>query len=151
MTEATGEDRILTVPNGVTVVRLGLLPLFIYLLLIHQPPERYTAALILAVMGATDWVDGYLARHLHQVSTAGKILDPIADRLLLIGGVTAIVIDGSVPVWVAVVALCASVPPARALLGWLVAFRGWRQRTRWRATQAVFDREVGAKWTQVSA
>ena len=51
----------------------------------------------------------------------------------------------------AVVALCASVPPARALLGWLVAVRGWRQRTRWRATQAVFDREVGAKWTQVSA
>jgi glycosyltransferase involved in cell wall biosynthesis len=51
----------------------------------------------------------------------------------------------------AVVALCASVPPARALLGLLVGFRGWRQRTRWRATQAVFDREVGAKWTQVSA
>ena len=50
----------------------------------------------------------------------------------------------------AVVALCASVPPARALLGLLVRFRGWRQRTRWRATQALFDREVGAKWTQVS-
>ncbi len=51
----------------------------------------------------------------------------------------------------AVVAICASVPPARALLGLLVAFRGWRQRTRWRASQAVFDREFGAKWTQVSA
>jgi len=44
----------------------------------------------------------------------------------------------------AIVALCASVPPARALLGLLVAFRGWRQRTRWRATQAMFDREFGA-------
>jgi cardiolipin synthase len=100
-----GEDRILTVPNAVTVVRLCLLPVFLYLLLIHQPAERYAAAAILAVMGATDWVDGYLARHLHQVSELGKILDPVADRLLLIGGVGAILIDGSVPVWVAVVAL----------------------------------------------
>jgi cardiolipin synthase len=100
-----GEDRILTVPNGVTVVRLCLLPVFIYLLLVHTPPERYAAAAVLAVMGATDWVDGYLARHLHQVSTLGKILDPVADRLLLIGGVSAIVVDGSVPTWVAIVAL----------------------------------------------
>lgn len=50
----------------------------------------------------------------------------------------------------AVVAVCTSVPPARAILDWLVAFRGWRQRTRWRATQARFDREFSAQWTQVS-
>ena len=50
----------------------------------------------------------------------------------------------------AIVTVCASLPPARALLGVLVAWRGWRQRGRWRATQAVFDREFGAKWTQVS-
>jgi cardiolipin synthase len=99
------EDRILTVPNAVTVVRLGLLPVFLSLLHVHDPAERYAAALILAAMGATDWVDGYLARHLHQVSTVGKILDPVADRLLLIGGVVAILIDGSVPTWVAAVAL----------------------------------------------
>ena len=99
------EDRVLTLPNIVTVVRLGLLPVFVYLLLIHHPRERYAAAWVLAVMGSTDWVDGYLARHLHQVSKLGKILDPIADRLLLIGGVGAILYDGSVPTWVAVVAL----------------------------------------------
>jgi glycosyltransferase involved in cell wall biosynthesis len=51
----------------------------------------------------------------------------------------------------AVVALCASIPPARALVGLLVALQRWRQRTRWRAPQALFDREVSAQWTQVSA
>lgn len=103
--EPTGEDRVLTLPNAVTVVRLCLLPVFLYLLLVHHPRERYAAALLLGFMGATDWVDGYLARHLHQVSRLGKILDPVADRLLLIGGIGAILIDGSVPVWVAVIAL----------------------------------------------
>lgn len=103
--EDTAGDRILTLPNAITVVRLCLLPLFIYLLLIHHPRERYAAAWVLAVMGSTDWVDGYLARHLHQVSELGKVLDPVADRLLLLGGVGAILWDGSVPTWVAVVAL----------------------------------------------
>jgi cardiolipin synthase len=95
----------MTLPNAVTLVRLCLLPVFLYLLLVHHPSERYAAAWVLAVMGSTDWVDGYLARHLHQVSELGKVLDPVADRLLLIGGVGAILWDGSVPTWVAIVAL----------------------------------------------
>ncbi len=97
------EDRILTLPNAVTVVRLCLLPVFLWLLLARH--ERYAAAWVLAAMGATDWVDGYLARHLHQISNVGKIIDPIADRLLLLGAVVAILVDGSVPAWVAGVAL----------------------------------------------
>jgi cardiolipin synthase len=97
------EDRILTLPNAVTVVRLCLLPVFLWLLLGRD--DRYPAAWVLAAMGSTDWVDGYLARHLHQVSKVGKILDPVADRLLLIGGAGAILYVGAVPVWVAVVAL----------------------------------------------
>ncbi len=97
------EDRILTVPNAVTVVRLCLLPVFVWLLLGRH--ERYAAAWVMAAMGATDWIDGYLARRLGQVSTVGKVIDPVADRLLLLGGVAALLIDGSVPAWVAVVAL----------------------------------------------
>ena len=100
-----GEDRVLTLPNAITVVRLCLLPVFLVLILADRPRHWYAAAWVLAAMGSTDWVDGYLARHLHQVSKVGKILDPIADRLLLIGGAGAIVAVGAVPVWVAVVAL----------------------------------------------
>lgn len=114
--EGDASDRVLTLPNAVTVVRLCLLPVFIYLLLVRQPPERYGAAAVLAVMGSTDWVDGYLARHLHQVSELGKVLDPVADRLLLIGGIGAILWDGSVPTWVAVVALGREVVVAGTVL-----------------------------------
>lgn len=103
--EPSGEDRILTLPNAVTVVRLCLLPVFGWLLLHDRPQHWYAAAWVMAAMGSTDWVDGYLARHLHQVSTVGKVLDPIADRLLLLGGVAGILYVGAVPVWVAVVAL----------------------------------------------
>jgi len=97
------EDRVLTLPNVVTVARLCLLPLFLWLLLGDH--ERYAAAWVLGAMGATDWVDGYLARHLHQVSTVGKVLDPIADRLLLLGGIGAILWVGAAPLWVGIVAL----------------------------------------------
>jgi cardiolipin synthase (CMP-forming) len=97
------ESRILTLPNLVTVVRLACLPLFLWLLFGRD--NREGAAWLLAALGTTDWVDGYLARHLHQTSELGKILDPLADRLLFIVGIIAMIIDGSVPVWFAVVVL----------------------------------------------
>jgi cardiolipin synthase len=95
-----GTDRWLTVPNAITFVRLLLIPVFVYLL--FGEDDRAGAAVLLAVLGATDWVDGFLARRWKQVSTVGKILDPTADRLLLAVGVISILIDGSVPVWIAV-------------------------------------------------
>jgi cardiolipin synthase (CMP-forming) len=97
---STAEDRLLTIPNVVTAVRLLCVPVFLWILFGHHPHDRYHAALLLAAMGITDWVDGFLARRLHQVSTLGKILDPIADRLLLGVGVLAILIDGSAPLWI---------------------------------------------------
>ena len=98
-----GEDRILTVPNVVTVLRLLCIPLFLWLL--FDRDDRSSAAYLLAVLGATDWVDGYVARHFDQVSTLGKVLDPVADRLLLGVGIVAILVDGSVPAWIAVAVL----------------------------------------------
>ncbi len=96
-------DRILTIPNVVSLVRLCCIPLFLYLLFGKE--DRSSAAYLLAVLGATDWVDGYVARHFHQVSTLGKVLDPLADRLLLAVGVIGIMIDGSVPVWIGVLTI----------------------------------------------
>jgi cardiolipin synthase (CMP-forming) len=93
----TGDDRILTVPNVISVVRLVLIPVFVWLLLGRD--DRRSAVVLLAALGATDWVDGYIARHFDQGSTLGKIIDPVADRLLLATGIGAILIDGSVPRW----------------------------------------------------
>jgi cardiolipin synthase len=93
------EDRVLTLPNTITVARLLLLPLFVWVLIGRNDP--FAAAWVLAAMGATDFVDGYLARHLHQVSTVGKVLDPVADRVLLLGGIAAIMYDGAAPTWFA--------------------------------------------------
>src|SRR5262245_53228848 len=97
------ESRILTLPNVITLVRLACLPVFLWLL--FGVEDRAAAAWLLAALGVTDWVDGYLARHLHQVSDVGKILDPVADRLLFLVGAGGILIDGSVPVWFAVTVL----------------------------------------------
>jgi cardiolipin synthase len=88
-----------TVPNLITVVRLLCLPVFLWLLFGRD--DRAAAALLLGLLGATDWVDGYVARRFDQVSELGKILDPTADRLLFLVGVGAIIVDGSAPLWFA--------------------------------------------------
>jgi len=92
-----GLDRILTAPNVITLLRLLCIPIFLWLLFgVHR---QTAAAVLLAVLGATDWVDGFVARRYGQVSTFGKVLDPTADRLLVGTGVIAIMIYGAVPVW----------------------------------------------------
>jgi cardiolipin synthase len=107
-------DRVLTLPNLITLVRLACLPLFLYLL--FGVEHRAAAAWLLGGLGATDWVDGYLARHLGQTSDLGKVLDPVADRLLFFVGAGGILIDGSVPAWIAVVVLVREVLVAGATL-----------------------------------
>ncbi len=92
-----GLDRILTVPNLITMVRLLCIPVFLWLLFgLH---EQTAAAILLAVLGATDWVDGYVARRFGQVSTFGKVLDPTADRLLVGTAVISVMVYGAVPLW----------------------------------------------------
>lgn len=97
-------DRVITVPNALSLGRLACVPIFLWLLFGRD--NRVGAAFLLGGLGITDWVDGYVARHFNQVSSLGKILDPVADRILLIVGMVAIAIDGSVPIgifWAAVV------------------------------------------------
>lgn len=92
-----GLDRIFTLPNVITMVRLVCIPVFVWLL--FGAHEQTAAAILLAVLGATDWVDGYVARHFGQVTTLGKVLDPTADRLLVGTGVISIMVYGAVPLW----------------------------------------------------
>jgi cardiolipin synthase (CMP-forming) len=94
-------SRILTVPNVISVLRLLCVPVFLWLLWKPDPARRAAAAL-LAVLGATDWIDGWIARHYNQGSELGKILDPTADRVLLVAAVIALLFE-DLPVGVDVV------------------------------------------------
>ena len=96
-------DRIFTVPNFISVLRLLCIPLFVWILFGIE--SRSWAAILLAVLGATDWVDGWIARRFNQTSELGKILDPTADRLLLIVSIPSLIVDGSIPIWFALLAL----------------------------------------------
>jgi cardiolipin synthase len=91
-------NRVATVPNLISLARLLCVPLFLWLL--FGADRRVAAIVLLAALGASDWVDGWIARHFDQGSELGKVLDPTADRVLLLAAVAALLVDGSVPVWV---------------------------------------------------
>jgi cardiolipin synthase (CMP-forming) len=110
----SGAHGVLTIPNVVSVIRLCCVPLFLYLLFGRE--NRAAAAYLLGALGATDWIDGYIARHFDQVSTVGKVLDPIADRILLGVAVIAIMIDGSVPVWIGALTIVREVLVSAAVI-----------------------------------
>jgi cardiolipin synthase len=90
---------IFTIPNLISAVRIALVPVFLWLLLGREDPLG--AGLLIGGIGATDWVDGYLARRLGQVSPLGKLLDPIADRLAVVAAVVGGWVSGHVPPWFA--------------------------------------------------
>jgi cardiolipin synthase (CMP-forming) len=112
--EEAGLDRIVTVPNAITLVRLACIPLFLWLL--FGLGRQSEAAVLLAVLGATDWIDGFVARRFRQVSTVGKVLDPVADRVLLLTAVIAIIVYGAVPLWFGVATLAREVVVSGAVL-----------------------------------
>ena len=91
------EDRILTIPNAVSTLRF--LGVGVFLWLLFGAGDQTVAAVLLGVLGATDWVDGQLARRLHQVSRIGKVLDPAVDRVLVGAAVIAVIVHGAVPLW----------------------------------------------------
>jgi cardiolipin synthase len=96
-------NRVLTLPNLFSLARLCCIPVFVYLLFGRH--NRAAAGWLLGVLGMTDWLDGWMARRLGQVSELGKVLDPVADRLLLLVGITSILVDGSAPLWFGVLVL----------------------------------------------
>lgn len=126
---------LLTIPNLITVVRLCTLPVFVYLL--FGADDRWAAGWVLFLIGSTDWLDGYLARRLGQVSNVGKILDPVADRLLFFVGIGSIIIDGSVPLWFAVAVLVREAAVAIGTLS-LAALGATRIDVTWYGKAATF-------------
>ena len=116
-------DRVLTIPNVVTLVRVAVLPVYLWLLFGHQ--SYVWAGLVLGALGATDWVDGQLARRLGQVSAVGKVLDPVVDRLLMLTAVITVAWVHAVPTWFAGLTLLRELLVSGATL--LVASLGGRR------------------------
>lgn len=94
-------DRLWTVPNILSMVRLAGVPLFLVALLVFEADGWALAILVLS--GVTDWLDGKLARLLNQASTYGALLDPLADRLYMVTTPLAFAVRDFVPWWVVVV------------------------------------------------
>lgn len=112
-------DRVVTTANLISVLRLLGLPVFVWLML---GPQAYGAALaVLAAVGATDWVDGYVARRFDQVTRLGKALDPLIDRALVITAGLTLLLAGMLPWWL--VALVAG-RDLVLVLGAAIVFRG---------------------------
>jgi cardiolipin synthase (CMP-forming) len=106
--------RILTLPNAISVGRLACAPVFCWLLF---DDHRVWAFVLLGTLGATDWVDGWIARHFDQASDVGKVLDPVADRILLVTAAVALLVDGTVPATVGALVLVREGLVAAATLG----------------------------------
>jgi cardiolipin synthase len=105
----SGEDRILTVPNALTAFRFACLPVFGALLARPGGRGRVAAAYLLAALGITDGLDGYIARHFDQVSSVGKMADPLVDRALVLSAAGGALAIGAVPPWFVSVVLAREV------------------------------------------
>jgi CDP-diacylglycerol--glycerol-3-phosphate 3-phosphatidyltransferase len=84
-------------PNALTVLRLGLIPLFVALMLASDDGYSWPAAIVFAVAGVTDQIDGFLARRWHVESQFGKVADPLADRLMIDAAVILLWVEGRLP------------------------------------------------------
>ena len=96
-------DRVLTVPNALTILRLILLGFFVWL--VFAAGDVLSAAVVLLVIGVTDYLDGYLARRWGQVSRVGQILDPLVDRITIATVVISLALYEAIPWWVVVALL----------------------------------------------
>jgi cardiolipin synthase len=93
-------DRVLTWPNALSGLRLLLVPVFLWLILIDQ---NLVAFAVLAFSSFTDWLDGFLARKLNQMSRLGQLLDPAADRLFILASLIGLAMTEKVPWWLVIV------------------------------------------------
>jgi cardiolipin synthase (CMP-forming) len=99
-TSAVVSDRIVTIPNALSTVRLLLVPVFLALVLTGQD---LAALVVIIVSSATDYLDGIIARRFGQITKLGQLLDPAADRLFIFAAVIALAVREVVPWWVVIV------------------------------------------------
>jgi cardiolipin synthase len=99
-------DELLTIPNLLSFARIALIPVFLGFLLTGQDGLALGTLVAAAI---TDFLDGFLARRLHQVTRLGRLLDPIADRLMILTATLGLMYRGFLPVWLVLVVLARDV------------------------------------------
>jgi len=135
----TRTDRILTWPNAITLARLLLIPAFV-VLLSGEGTEGWGIGLLVVVM-STDWLDGYVARRTQSVSALGSVLDPLADRLVIMVALVTFVVQGGFPFWAAALIVGRDIVVLGA--GIVALTRRWTVPVRWLGKVATFDLMVG--------
>ncbi|GMT43067.1 MAG: CDP-diacylglycerol--glycerol-3-phosphate 3-phosphatidyltransferase [bacterium] len=91
----------LNLPNRITIFRIFIVPLIIAFLIKPSPFFCFIAAILFGIAAATDWLDGHIARTTGQVTRLGKLLDPIADKILIVAALIPLVGLARVPAWLA--------------------------------------------------
>jgi CDP-diacylglycerol---glycerol-3-phosphate 3-phosphatidyltransferase len=89
----------LNLPTWITISRLLGVPILLYGLQQPSPATRWSMLVIFLLAAGTDWLDGYLARRLNQVTELGKFLDPLVDKLLVLAPLMSLVELGQIPAW----------------------------------------------------
>lgn len=105
--------RVLTVPNAISLARLLMVPVFAWL--VAEGHDAWALSVLL-LSGASDWLDGVLARRMHQVTRLGQMLDPAADRLFILVTLLGLAWRGVVPLWLLVVLVVRDVVLAAMLV-----------------------------------
>jgi cardiolipin synthase (CMP-forming) len=117
-------DRVLTIPNLISLARLAGVPVFLWLVLgVHKPAGDWWAVGLLIAAGASDWLDGKIARALNQQSRLGQMLDPAADRLYIVATIVALAVRAIIPWWL--VGLLAARELLMAVVLAVLRRRGW--------------------------
>lgn len=95
----------MTTANKLTIARVALIPAFLIILYWGFPGSRYVALGVFILASLTDLLDGYIARHYHQVSDFGKFMDPLADKCLVMAALCWFVEEGTMAGWVLAIVL----------------------------------------------
>jgi CDP-diacylglycerol--glycerol-3-phosphate 3-phosphatidyltransferase len=112
----------LNLPNALTLLRILAVPVVVVALLVEMPNGDIIAAAVFAAAALTDGLDGYIARSRNSITTFGKLMDPLADKLLIIGALVSLVSLGRLEAWVAMVIIAREV--AVTILRTIAAERG---------------------------
>ena len=101
--EKLNRQQILSLPNGLTIIRIAAIPIILFLLFTSGRTDQILTSTLFLLVAGTDTLDGYFARRRGMVTTLGKFLDPLADKLLIVTSLIALIPARGIPAWMVIV------------------------------------------------